>query len=284
VPFELKVTFSVRADTLIPTVGNVHTSALLTWSDYPVTMAKTSILQVYPGPDIAWDNTADIALSAYGLIVSNGDAEVRVQSYILQKQFVGYETSGTFTDQGLHTSDDVQFRSVNIDDKYTLPANAPTIGGQVMVSDSADLSQPIWQTPVKRYGEISFVANLAPTAFAGSTTASKVIDGPYVQGMVSAFSLQWNRMRYDGVDSMPFRVVANVSVYKASSGSVCTASIFINGTAVTQSRQKNSGAVFYFSSQCLVMLEPGDLVDVRMTNDDGTDLIVIDFQMHVTEA
>jgi hypothetical protein len=254
----------------------VHTEALLTWSDYPVTMAKTSILQVYPGPDIPWDSTA----------VSNGDAEVRVQSYTLQKQFIGYET-GTVTNQSLNTSNNVKFRSVKIDDKYTLPANAPTIGGQVMVSDGADLSQPIWQTPVKRYGEISFVDNASPT-LVGSTTSYQVIAGPYAQGIVNDFSLQWNRMRYDEVNSAAFRVVANVSAYKATDGSICTACIFINGTAVTHSRQTmalQSGTYHrHFSTQCIVSLEPGDLVDVRMSNDDGTDVFVIDFQLHVTEA
>jgi hypothetical protein len=75
VPFELEARFAVRSDPLTPTVGNVYPFVKITWSDYPVTDGKSYFVQAYPAPALSWDNNNDISLSAYGLILSNGDAK-----------------------------------------------------------------------------------------------------------------------------------------------------------------------------------------------------------------
>ena len=113
VPFELKVYFVVRSDPIVPTPDNVYTYAQLTWNDYPISAGK-SYMEVFPAPPYSWNNSADVDVSAYALVATPGNAEVRVQSYTLEKQFVGYENIGSFTNQSLSTTSDVQFKSVTV--------------------------------------------------------------------------------------------------------------------------------------------------------------------------
>ena len=146
VPFELKVYFVVRADPALPTLNNVYTYAQLMWSEYP-TLEGKSYMEVFPAPAYAWDNTGDIDLSAYGLVVNPGDAEVRVESF--EKQFVGYETTGSVTNQELNTTSHVTFRNLeahgelsigdpaNSSNIYTLPSNDTGRRNDALVSDGS---------------------------------------------------------------------------------------------------------------------------------------------------
>jgi hypothetical protein len=104
-------------------------------------------MEVFPGVPYSWNNSADIDLSAYALVATPGNAEVRVQSYTLEKQFVGYENIGTFTNQSLGTTSDVQFKTVEIGtapNTFTLPAADGTTG-QVIVTDG--IGNTSWETP-----------------------------------------------------------------------------------------------------------------------------------------
>jgi hypothetical protein len=150
VPFELKVYIIVRSDPIVPTPDNIYTYAQLTWNDYPISGGK-SYMEVFPGTPYSWNNNADIDLSAYALVATPGNAEVRVQSYTLEKQYVGYENIGSFTNQSLSTTSDVEFKSVTTSNI----AVGPDAGGRAEIRADAGPGGVTYQV----YGGIDNVSS-----------------------------------------------------------------------------------------------------------------------------
>lgn len=134
VPFRMEVQFVVRTDpTAFPLQpDNVHCIPQFFYRTSANDSTGPSdnfgsFLEVYPFPPnlpYTTDNTAPVELAVYGRILGGGIAGIRVQNYTLTKQFVGYESSGSFTNQSLNTTDDVTFNSVTVRDRYDL--DAPT--------------------------------------------------------------------------------------------------------------------------------------------------------------
>jgi hypothetical protein len=131
VPFEIIVQFIVRHDPTVVVANNVHTIAHLRYSDLPVQDGTANFMDIFPASPLGWDNTTDIVLSVHGLVASHGNAEFRVESYTLEKQFIGFENVGEYSDQSLRTTDDVQFNTLQtnqiaLDDAWTLANNSGT--------------------------------------------------------------------------------------------------------------------------------------------------------------
>jgi hypothetical protein len=120
VPFRMEIQFVVRTDpTAFPLqLDNVHCIPQISYSTdtSDIQGAKGAFLDIFPfSPNnpLTLDNTAPVELAVYGQILGGGIAGIRVQHYTMTKQFVGFETTGTFTNQALNTTDDVTFASVN---------------------------------------------------------------------------------------------------------------------------------------------------------------------------
>lgn len=173
----------------------------------------------------------------------------------------------------------------NAGTSYKLPVARGTFN-QILQTDG--LGNTAWVS--RPIGEAGFINNATETTFV-SANEWKICAGTYIQGTIADFSLQTNRLRYDGTLTQNFRILGSASVEKNLTGSaICRISIFTNGVDNTRSHQVqaiNATANFpqHLSANAIIVLAPGDLVDIRVQNNtDDENFTVLNLQMIITEV
>ena len=189
---------------------------------------------------------------------------------------------------GRKTYFDVNGANISIGDgatNYKLPVVRGTVN-QTLRTDGVGVVS--WESP--NFGEVGFGNNLTQTVFS-AVNEWQIIAGTYAQYSVDNFSLQTNQLRYDGATVKNFRIMGSVSVEKvASQDVICRLSIFSNGVGITRSEQVQSTsntAVYpqHVSTNAIVTLNTGDLIDVRVQNNTNSDgFIITNLQLIITEV
>ena len=173
---------------------------------------------------------------------------------------------------------------------YQLPIDKSTASNNDLLMFNSATSALEFRKPITSKAEIYIGDNPTETIFT-ATNQYQLVAGSYTTYAMDDFSLQGgNNVRYDGLDTKWFRVVAELSAEtEEKKQNICRGSIFRNGIDMIQSntiQSVTSSNDFpqQFTISVMVQLSANDTVSVRIQNATAVEDIVVSFMhLHIFE-